>query len=203
MNVESGACIGLERRTHTSAPKARVLVADDDPSVRQLLELRLTMAAFNSESTSSGEEALVVLERQHIDAVIADLAMPGISGLGLLKESRRKHPHLAFLLATGVNDVRVGIHAMKQGADDYLVKPFQFVAVLASVNQALEKKRLEREVENYRRYLQEMVGQGTKQLQAALKHIEQTYKDTLEALGAALDLRDNETAGHSRPERVF
>jgi putative nucleotidyltransferase with HDIG domain len=87
---------------------------------------------------------------------------------------------------------------MKEGADDYLVKPFQPDAVVLSVIRALDKRNLERELANRQKYLEEMVNQQTRQLQVAMRRIERTYDDTLEALAASLDLRDNETAGHSR-----
>jgi len=78
------------------------------------------------------------------------------------------------------------------------VKPFSLESVLSSVNRALERKSLEREDEGYRQSLEYMADQRTRQLQAAMKRTELTYDDTLEALAAALDLRDDETAGHSR-----
>jgi len=74
---------------------------------------------------------------------------------------------------------------------------------VACVERALVKKKLELEVENYRQSLEQMVDQRTKQLQAAMKRIELTYDETLEALGAALDLRDNETGGHSRRVSLY
>jgi putative nucleotidyltransferase with HDIG domain len=141
---------------------------------------------------------LALLAHQAFDAVISDLRMPGISGLDLLRQARQVDPHLAFLMATGVDDIHVGIQAMKEGADDYLVKPFQPDAVVLSVIRALDKRNLERELANRQKYLEEMVNQQTRQLQVAMRRIERTYDDTLEALAASLDLRDNETAGHSR-----
>ena len=113
--------------------------------------------------------------------------MPEPSGLELLEKIPNHHRHLAFLMATGVSDIRIDVQAMQQGADDYLLKPFQLDAVVASLQRALEKRRLETEVENYRERLEQMVGPRTKQLTSALKRIELTYDDTLEALGAALD----------------
>jgi putative nucleotidyltransferase with HDIG domain len=108
------------------------------------------------------------------------------------------YPHVAFLMATGVGDIGLGIQAMKQGADDYLMKPLQFDAVLASVERALEMHRLERENEDYRKRLEQMVDVRTRELQAALVHISQTYDQTLEVLGAALDLKDGNTFAHTR-----
>jgi len=140
----------------------------------------------------------VALQRGQFDAVISDLHMPGISGMELLAEVRRCYPHLAFLVTTGVDDVDVGVQAMRCGADDYLVKPLLEGAVLASIQSALHKRELEKQVENYRQHLEEMVAERTAQLQGALEQIERSYEDTLQALGVAIDLRDDETAGHSR-----
>jgi response regulator RpfG family c-di-GMP phosphodiesterase len=177
---------------------ARVVIVDDSPADAKLLFVLLTEAAFDCAVAASGEEALVALQRQPFDAVVSDVRMPGISGLSLLAEVRRQHPYVAFLVVTGVDDVRVGIAAMTAGADDYLVKPFEEDAVVASLRRALERKRLEREVENYRRHLEQMVADRTRELRAALQRLERSYEDTLQALGAAIDLRDSETAGHSR-----
>ncbi len=178
--------------------KGRILLVDDEPQICGLLSAKLTEEGFACTCSSEAREALTMLKEESFDAIISDLRMPGISGLILLEEGRKKSPRPAFLMVTGVDDIRVGIRAMKDGADDYLLKPLQLDGVVASLDRALEKKRLELEVENYRQHLEEMVEQRTKQLQVAMKRIEQTYDDTLEALGAALDLRDNETAGHSR-----
>ncbi|MBZ5565439.1 MAG: response regulator [Acidobacteriia bacterium] len=178
--------------------KSRVLIVDDEPGIAKLLHDWLAHADFECRACTHAEEALALIEQQAFDAVISDMRMPGMTGMELLQRVRPTHPLLAFLMATAVDDVRVGIQAMREGADDYLVKPFHLENVLASVNRALEKKGLEREVADYRQHLEQMVDQRTRQLQAAMKRIEQTYDDTLEALAAALDLRDNETAGHSR-----
>jgi putative nucleotidyltransferase with HDIG domain len=132
------------------------------------------------------------------DAVISDLQMPGMSGMELLAMVRRRHHHVAFLVTTGVDDVDVGVNAIRSGADDYLVKPLMETVVVASLERALHKQQLERQVENYRQHLEEMIAERTKQLHAALQQIECSYEDTLQALGAAIDLRDNETAGHSQ-----
>jgi response regulator RpfG family c-di-GMP phosphodiesterase len=179
-------------------PPNRVLIVDDEPAACALLTVFLGQAAFDCCTALSGEEALTVLKREQVAAVISDLNMPGISGMELLAEVRRRYSHLAFLVSTAVDDVRVGVEAMQRGADDYLVKPFEEGAVVASLHRALDKKRLEQEVENYREHLEEMVAERTQQLQAALRQVERGYEDTLEALGAAIDLRDSDTAGHSQ-----
>ena len=181
---------------HSSA--IRVLAVDDEPVAAKLLSLILAPPAFRCATACTAEEALVALQRESFDAVISDLQMPGLSGMELLAEVRHNHPHMAFLVTTGVDDVDVGVKAMRSGADDYLVKPLRENAVVASLENALHKRRLEQEIELYRHHLEEMVAERTEQLHAALAKIEQSYEDTLQSLGAAIDLRDNETAGHSR-----
>jgi putative nucleotidyltransferase with HDIG domain len=181
-----------------SLHRRRILIVDDEQGIRRLLSDGLKLEGFDCSEASGGAKALELLAAHPFDAVISDLRMPGTSGLELLGGVREKHPQVAFLMATAVDDVRVGIEAMKAGADDYLVKPFQLEMVLTAVRRAIERKRLEQELEDYRLRLEEMVEQRTRQLQAAIKRIEQTYDETLEALARTLDLRDNETAGHSR-----
>ena len=186
---------------HSAAP--RVLIVDDEASVRKVMAAVLTQVGVSCETAASAEEALRVLETREMDAVISDLQMPGMSGMDLLAKVRQSYPQTVFLMVTGVDDTRVGIQAMRQGADDYIVKPQQVDAniVLASLTRALHVKRLEQEVENYRHHLEEIVAEQTQQLREALRQIERSYDHTLEVLGAAIDLRDSPTAGHSR--RVF
>jgi cyclic di-GMP phosphodiesterase len=180
---------------------ARVLIVDDESSSRKVLAIMLGQEGLLCKAAAGAAEALEILDREPFDAVVADLQMPGISGMQLLTEVRRRYPETAFLMGTGVDDVRVGVQAMQEGADDYLVKPFQCDVVLACLKRAFHKKRLEREVDNYRRNLEKMVADQTHQLRAAYRQIESSYSNTLAALGAAIDLRDSPTAGHSH--RVF
>jgi cyclic di-GMP phosphodiesterase len=175
----------------------RVLVVDDEPAACKLLAIILE-PDYSCATASNGAEALAAMQRERFDGVISDLQMPGMSGMDLLLEARRRQPHVAFLVTTGVDDIDVGVQAMRSGADDYLVKPLLENVVTASLERALHKRRLEQEIENYRQHLEEMVVERTHQLRATLQQIERSYEDTLRALGAAIDLRDSETAGHSQ-----
>jgi putative nucleotidyltransferase with HDIG domain len=191
----AGSLAGVSLDHHRAA---RVLAVDDESAACKLLSLILSPPAFHCSTASNGEEALAILQRERFDAVISDLHMPGIDGMELLVQVRQRYPHMAFLVTTGVDDVDVGVQAMRCGADDYLIKPLWESAVLVSLESALHKRQLEQQVENYRQHLEEMVAERTGQLQAALQQIEHSYEDTLQALGAAIDLRDSETAGHSQ-----
>jgi putative nucleotidyltransferase with HDIG domain len=186
----------MPRLTHRT--ETRVLIVDDELSVRKMLAVMLTQGGFICRTAGGAEEAIRILGTEPMDAVIADLQMPEVSGMELLREVCKHYPHLVFLMATGVADVRVGVEAMQQGADDYLIKPVDLDMVLMSLDRAFHKKYLEQEVENYQKRLEEMVAQRTVELQKALDQVERTYSETLDALGAAIDLRDTETAGHSQ-----
>jgi putative nucleotidyltransferase with HDIG domain len=177
---------------------APVLIVDDEPAVRKVLATLLLQAGIFSKAAANPQEALVLLETTTVSAVISDLRMGATSGFDLLQQVRKRFPNLPFLMATGVDDVRVGVQAMKEGADDYLLKPFDIDVVLASLHRALQRKQLERELENYRFHLEEMVSVRTREVQAALADLEHSHSATLEALGSAIDLRDGPTAGHSK-----
>jgi response regulator RpfG family c-di-GMP phosphodiesterase len=181
----------------TELEAIRVLIVDDELSVRKMLAVMLTQSGVTCSHVASPAEALEKLQNEGFDAVISDLRMGPASGMDLLDEVQRRYPELAFLMATGVADVRVGVQAMKHGADDYLLKPFDTDVVLTSLDRALKNKHLEREVQSYRLHLESMVADRTQQLAVAMGQLEQSYSSTLAALGSAIDLRDGATAGHS------
>src|SRR5215475_3763585 len=201
MNIEGLSASATDsHRPHDAIESVspRVLIVDDDPSFRRLLEFILTDAKIESRSAADGDEALKELARERFSIVLCDLNMPRISGRELLRIVREAYSHMAFFIVTGQGEVDVAVELMRMGADDYLVKPFEPAVVLASIERGLKKKQLENELEMYRSRLEQMVSNRTEQLRAALARIEQNYDETLEALGSAIDLRDNETAGHSR-----
>ena len=177
--------------------KPTILVVDDEVASGQVLSVRLKLAGFRSSFVSSGEQALGILAGSHVDAVLSDLKMPGFSGLELLTRIRRDYPSLAFLLLVGRNDAHIGAQAIKDGADDYLLKPVEAKDVLRNLRRALDRKRVEQEALELQKRLEQLVFERTAQLTSALQNAEESYENTLLALGAALDLRDGRT-DHSR-----
>jgi putative nucleotidyltransferase with HDIG domain len=195
-----GSPVGSEKSLDLalSPPKCDVVVVDDDFSSRNVLAAILEQAGVHCAVATSAAECLSLLDQQPFDVVISDLQMREMSGMALLERVRQRYPRIAFLMVTGSEDVRVGIQAMLQGADDYLLKPLQMDLVLFSLHRALQKKQMEGEIDAYRRRLETIVAERTEQLRDALQQLENSYQHTLEALGQAIDLRDNQTAGHSR-----
>jgi len=193
----------LNNLTESPKAKPRVLIVDDEPSICTLLVEGLSAHGFECQAANSGSEAINVLEIERFDALICDLRMPGVSGLSVLEAARSQYPRMSCLIATGVDDVRVGVEAMKLGADDYLLKPFRLEMVVVAVERALHKKRLELELATYRERLEKMVEERTKQLHTAFEQVEETYDETLKALGAAMDLRHTATGGHPRRVTLY
>ncbi|PYU08441.1 MAG: two-component system response regulator [Acidobacteria bacterium] len=177
--------------------KPTILVVDDEVASGQVLSVTLKLAGFRSSFVSSGEQALGILAGSHLDAVLSDLKMPGFSELELLTRIRRDYPSLAFLLLVGRNDAPIGAQAIKDGADDYLLKPVEAKDVLRNLRRALDRKRVEQEALELQQRLEQLVFERTAQLTSALQNADESYENTLLALGAALDLRDGRT-DHSR-----
>jgi len=106
-------------------------------------------------------------------------------------------------MVTAVHDISVALQALRNGAYDYLLKPFEREQLLATASRALENRRLKIENRTYQTNLESLVANRTQQLQAAVAELKRSYDITLEALGDALDLKDAETLGHSRRVTAF
>ena len=126
-------------------PKARVLAVDDQRYFRELIEGLLTDEGYEVVTASSGEEALHILEREDFDIVLTDLVMPGIDGTQLVDRIKERAPDQEIVMVTGVVDVKTAVAAMKQGATDYILKPFDRKALADSLERILKRKRLREE----------------------------------------------------------
>jgi response regulator RpfG family c-di-GMP phosphodiesterase len=175
----------------------RVLVVDDEPGIRQMMNEALFREGYECRSCSTGEEALDLLRQEPFDVIVADLYMPGITGMSLLEEGRRVRPGSAFLMATGEADARVGVQAMKKGAIDYLVKPFPMSSLVASVRHAQEASHKAATPASDLQYFKSLAANRKARLRKALEKVDRAYEETIVTLGAVLDIRDNETAGHA------
>jgi response regulator RpfG family c-di-GMP phosphodiesterase len=185
-------------------PNERILVVDDEETIREIVSSMLGGAHFETRQAASGIEALAILESgEEFDLVLSDLMMAEMDGIALLERSKQRYPDMPLVMVTAVHDIQVALQALRKGAYDYLLKPFEREQLLASVRRALEHRRLKRENDAYRENLEKLVADRTQRLNTALIDLEKSYDIMLEALGDALDLKDNETEFHSRRVTAF
>src|ERR1700723_2211808 len=177
----------------------RILVVDDEEAIREIVCAILIAAGFSCEQAASGMEALAILNSGDVfELMLSDLMMADLDGIGLLERTKEKFPDMPVVMVTAVHDISVALAAIRNGAYDYLLKPFEREQLLATVSRALENRRLKMENRNYQLNLESLGEAPTNQLQAALEELKRSYDITLEVLGEALDYKDRETEGHSK-----
>jgi len=122
--------------------KAKVLVVDDEIPVCKSVSSALEQQTYTVDIALSGEEALKKERESGYDVIIADLMMPGMSGMDLLRVVREKRPDLTVIMITGYPSIKTAVQAMKLGAFDYLPKPFTPNELRSLVWRALQRKQL-------------------------------------------------------------
>lgn len=126
----------------TEKLKASVLLVDDEEQFLDALSQRLEARGLKVNAVTSGEDAVNQVVDQNFDAIVVDLAMPGIDGIETLKRIKEKRPDLEIIMLTGHATVKSGIEAMKLGADDFLEKPVELNVLLEKIGEAKNKRML-------------------------------------------------------------
>jgi putative nucleotidyltransferase with HDIG domain len=177
----------------------RILVVDDEEAIREIVSSMLHNAGYETRQASSGVEALSTINSgESFDLMLSDLMMPEMDGITLLERVKEARPDMPAIMVTAVHDISVALAAIRNGAYDYLLKPFEREQMLAIVRRALEHRKLRLENQAYQANLESLVAARTEQLRQTMNDLERSYDITLEALGDALDLKDAETEGHSK-----
>ena len=180
-------------------PAERILIVDDEESVRSIVAALLEHSGYAPTVLSNADEAIARLAQDpDYDLVLADVMMPGTDGLTLLDQICLDHPGLPVVMFSAINDAHVVTSAFRRGAIDYLPKPFERSELDSIVLRAIEHGRLRKQNTIYRQNLESIVSARTGRLRSTMQDLERSYDITLEAMGDALDLRDEETEGHSR-----
>ena len=189
-----------------------ILVVDDEPLIREIIIRKLSEFGYIATPVENAFEALNKMREKSYPLVLSDIMMPGMDGIELLKRLRSLYPDTAVVMITAVSNVNIAIEALREGAYDYLIKPFNFEEVVLSVKNAFERRDLILENRLYQKHLEALVENQTSEirqllsreqersseLSKALEEIQITHDATIDALSAALDYRDNETEGHSQ-----
>ena len=140
----------------TDKKRPRILIADDEPGIRDLLHLSLC-ESYDCTEVCSAEEALARLRAENFDLILSDITMGGISGLEMVPLARECAPDTVVLMMSGKQTIDSAIQAMRAGAFDYIVKPFDLLHVEAAVSRALEHRALLETKRLYERHLEEKV----------------------------------------------
>ncbi|MBB5342992.1 HD domain-containing phosphohydrolase [Tunturibacter empetritectus] len=195
-NPEDGS---VATRKYPSMTQERILVVDDEESVRSVAAALLSRSGY-SVTTAEGAEAAITRLQQDpdYDLVLSDVMMPVTDGLTLLDHLCTDHPGIPVVMFSAINDIYVVTSAFRRGAVDYLLKPFERTDLESVVLRAIEHGRLRKQNTLYRHNLEAIVTARTGRLRSTMQDLERSYDITLEAMGDALDLRDQETEGHSR-----
>jgi putative two-component system response regulator len=168
-----------------------LLIVDDEVAIRNLLRQKLSREGYQCEEADGAEQTMNTLATSPTALVILDIKMPGKSGIELLPEIKSCYTDTAVIMATAVTDINVAIQCLKQGADDYLCKPFNLEEVSLAVQRAFEKRRMRLEIREYQQFLEEKVEEQTGE-------IKKVFLGAIEALVTALEAKDKYTGGHSR-----
>jgi putative nucleotidyltransferase with HDIG domain len=175
----------------TSLQKENILIVDDEKTVRRSLNRCLTLRGFSCAEASNADEAMESLKNNPADLVILDIMMPGTSGSEFLPHLKKSFPDTAVVMATAVVEPDTIVRCMKNGAHDYITKPFDVDELVSNINTVLTKRRLELNLREKRQSLEGKVEEQAKELQ-------KLFIDAVESLVSALEAKDKYTAGHSR-----
>jgi putative two-component system response regulator len=172
-------------------PRQRILIVDDERTVRQSLNKCLTRSGFSCSEAGDADEALDNLNNRPSDLVILDITMPGTSGSELLPQIKQTFPDTAVVMATAVVDPDTIINCMKNGAHDYITKPFDVNQLVTNIETALKKRQIELNLKEKRQVLEGKVDEQAQELR-------KLFIDAVQSLVGALEAKDRYTAGHSR-----
>jgi len=132
-----------------------ILLVDDEPKLRDVLTVGLTDLGYRTLAAPSGREAIDLLQREDVDLVLTDLRMPGIGGRELLQEIKRLRPAMPVILMTAYSTVKDAVQVIKEGAFDYIGKPFEMDELTATIENALRLHDVMRDNVRLREALEE------------------------------------------------
>ena len=179
----------------------RILIVDDEEMICLILAQRLVKERYICITANDGREALNYFYNQNFSLIISDIKMPEMDGMELLKSIKTADPKTMVIIATAYPEIDMAVEAMRLGAYDFLIKPVDLDLLVFSVKKALEKKRLEEEVEAYHQHLESLVQERTASLQQAMLFLKKAHLSSVKILAEAIEAKDPHTRGHSNRVR--
>jgi putative nucleotidyltransferase with HDIG domain len=176
-----------------------ILVVEPEAQARGRLVAMLRRAGFGAEGVACAESALAMLGGEmNWDLLVSAVELPGACGFTLLDCVKQRHAGVGVVLCLQPACGRLAVEAFRRGAADVVLPPVRAVALKQAVNRALLRGRRRSETLGYMRSLETLVSERTCKLRVTMDDLERSYDVTIEAMGDALDMRDEETEGHSK-----
>ena len=176
-------------QTHEAAPLS-VTVVDDEPYIQDVLSRAARSWHYQCQTAGSAEQGLALLERRLTPVVVTDLRMPGKGGVWLVREVRRRWPHVGIIVLTAAHDTEVARDCLAAGAHHFFLKPIKIEEFHHVLETASRSYQLQREDERYRRKLELAVRRQT-------RRVRRTFLSAIDSLVRTIEERDRYTAGHS------
>jgi response regulator RpfG family c-di-GMP phosphodiesterase len=171
-------------------PAVRVTVVDDEPLARDVLVRAARSWHYECQAAGTAEQALELLEARPTPIVVTDLRMPGMGGIRLLEEIRRRWPQLAVIVVTAGDDSDAALECLCHGAHHYFLKPIKLDEFRHALEITWRAYQLQEENAHYRRYLEQAICQET-------RRVRRTFLSAIDSLVLTVEERDYYTAGHS------
>ena len=156
---------------------SRILVVDDEEAVGRLLEGWLSSEGYQVRYARDFDEVQQFIQEECFDLATLDIMMPGVDGLQVLRWFKQHHPDLGVVMATAMGDLDTVLEAMRGGASNYLLKPFNLELVSEQIHRAMERQHLIAENHSYQQHLEQKVEEQTRELQQAYARLEQQVRE--------------------------
>lgn len=181
--------VGPEELELAEGDQHTLLIADDDPLSLGLLKEALAEESLTVITANDGAEAVALLESSSVDVIVTDLQMPNLGGLELLREAKRRNPHILVIIVTGYASLETALEAIKSGAYDYVTKPFQVEEIKIAVHNALDSARL---VQANQRLLDEL--RAANEELERIRSCQQELSEEVKDLGSRMQKKQLELA---------
>jgi putative two-component system response regulator len=168
----------------------KILIVDDENSIRKLLSRKLTQSGYICEEAGCVNEAMEAIKNNDVKLVILDIKLPDIAGTDILQIIQSKYPNISVIMTSSITNINTAIECMKNGADDYVFKPFNLNEVAMCVSRTLEKRTLQLQIEDYHNNMEEKISQQSKEIRTV-------FLEAIKSLVFALEDKDEYTTGHS------
>ncbi|MBN1899624.1 MAG: response regulator [Spirochaetes bacterium] len=193
------------KKSWGETPRTRILVVDDEKLNRDLMKAYLASSDYDILTAGRGVKALELLDKKQVDLVLLDILMPGMQGIEVLKQLRKKKKtkDTPVIILTALKDQKLKIQGLESGANDFLLKPIDKIELLVRIENLLKLKKFNDYLKDHNIILEKEVRQRThqlvrayKKLDTALTKVKNAYIETILRLTRAAEYKDESTATH-------